>query len=101
MERLAEGPRPLGRGPWGRVRLDGVGPQAAGADARPKGLSRDGHAAHLEVGQEPPVDPVLGVADVMSVLRRLAANRALLGHGAPSGWRWKRARQQTNACART
>src|ERR1700674_4193173 len=63
--------------------LGGVRAQAARANARPDRASGDGHAAHLQVGQEPPVDPVLGVTDVMSVQRLFAANRAMLGHDAP------------------
>src|SRR5438067_3717966 len=66
--------------------LDRISPQATGADACAEGLAGHRHAADLEVGQKPPVDPVLGVADVMSVLRRLAADRALFGHELPSGW---------------
>src|ERR1700680_1324716 len=63
--------------------LGGVRAQAARAHARPDRASSNGHAAHLQVGQKTPVDPVLGVTDVMSVQRLFAANRAMLGHDAP------------------
>ena len=63
-----------------------VGAEAARADASSDRTSGHGHTAHLEVGQEPPVDPVLGVTDVMSVLRLFAAYRATLGHEPPSDW---------------
>src|SRR5438445_12254555 len=65
-------------------RSDGVGAQAASADAGSERASRHRHAAHLQVGLKPPVDPVLGVTDVVSVVRLLAAKRATLGHESPS-----------------
>src|SRR5207253_8966054 len=73
----------------GKVRVRGLGgvrPEAAGADAGTDCLAAHCDTAHLEVGHEPPVDPVLGVADVMSVLRRLAANLTTFGHGLPFAW---------------
>ena len=63
--------------------LGGVCAQAACAYASPDRAPGYSHAAHLEVGQEPPVDPVLRVTDVMPVQRLFAANRAMLGHDAP------------------
>src|SRR4029077_21061664 len=53
---------------------------------RPKRAAGHCHPTHLQVRHEPPVDPVLGVTDVVSVLRLFAANRATLGHEAPSDW---------------
>src|SRR5258707_11016198 len=70
-----------------RARLSGVCAQAARADPGSHGPPGDGHAAHLEVGFEPPVDPVLGVTHVVSVLRLFAADRAAFGHEKPSGGR--------------
>src|SRR6202011_3313267 len=67
-----------------RCRSDGVRAQAASADARAEHAHGHGHTAHLQVGLEPPVNPVLGVRDVMSVLRLLAANRTAFGHESPS-----------------
>src|SRR5258707_13973781 len=58
--------------------------QAASAHPRPERASGHRHTAHLQVGLKSPVDPVLGVTDVVSVLRLLAANRASLGHESPS-----------------
>src|SRR6266851_4650835 len=58
--------------------------QAASADPRSERAPGHRHTAHLQVGLKPPVDPVLGVTDVVSVLRLLAANRASLGHESPS-----------------
>src|ERR1700680_5219265 len=63
--------------------LGGVRAQAACTYPRPDRASGHGYASHLQVGQEPPVDPVLGVTDVVSVQRLFAANRAMLGHDAP------------------
>src|SRR6266852_7768818 len=58
--------------------------QAASAHPRAERAPGHRHTAHLQVGLKPPVDPVLGVTDVVSVLRLLAANRASLGHESPS-----------------
>src|SRR4029077_18641478 len=89
-----------GRGEGGC--LNRIGPQAARADPRAKRLAVHRHATHLQVGQKPPVDPVLRVADVMSELRRFTADCALPGHGAPSGWSSKEARNDDpEARART
>lgn len=66
--------------------LSRVGAEAAGANPRSNRTAGHGHTAHLQVGHEPPVDPVLGVTDVVSVLRLFAANRASLGHEPPSDW---------------
>src|SRR6266850_4911479 len=63
-----------------------VGAKAARAHPRSNRPAGHGYTAHLQIGHEPPVDPVLGVTDVVSVLRLLAANRATLGHEAPSDW---------------
>src|SRR4029077_9897944 len=65
-------------------RSGGVGAQAAGANAGANRPTGHGHTAHLQVGLKSPVDPVLGVTDVVSVLRLFAANRASFGHESPS-----------------
>jgi hypothetical protein len=67
-----------------RAPLGGVSAQAPRAYAGPHGAAGDHHAPHLQVGLEPPVDTVLRVTDMVSVLRFLAADRASLGHEAPS-----------------
>src|SRR5213594_2436676 len=67
------------------TRPSGVRAQAARADLGPHSPPGNGHATHLEVGFKPPVDPVLGVTHVVSVLRLLAADRAAFGHENPSG----------------
>ena len=64
--------------------LAGVAAQAAGADACAHLAPSNCHPAHLQVGQETPVDAVFRVAYVVSVLRRLPADLAMSGHDLPS-----------------
>src|SRR5262249_39183799 len=62
------------------------GPQAASADARPHHPRSDPDPPDLQVRQEPPVGAILRVADVVSVLRSLAADLAFLCHGLLLRW---------------